>query len=82
MNLQGAAPWLGAILIILAVALTVLVVLQSKGNDMSSFLGGEANSSFRTKRGLEATMHIVTIWASVVFFVVTFFAFIALGQAS
>ena len=81
MNLQAAAPWLGAILIILAISLTVLVVLQSKGNDMSSFLGGEASSSFRTKRGLESTMHTITIYGSVLFFIVTFFAFIAFGQA-
>ena len=81
MDLQQASTWLGAILIILAITMTVLVVLQSKGNDMSSFLGGEASSSFRTKRGLEASMHTITIYVSVIFFLVTFFAFISFGQA-
>ncbi|MCB0033729.1 MAG: preprotein translocase subunit SecG [Anaerolineales bacterium] len=82
MDLQAFAPYLGVIEVVLGLVITVMVVLQSKGNDMSSFLGGEASNSFRTKRGLEAQLYRLTIYFSIAFFIVTFFAFIAMGQAS
>ena len=83
MNLQPLAPYLGAIEIVMAIVLVALVVLQSKGSDMSAFMGGGGGGdSFRTKRGLEATLHRVTIWFSVVFFIVTILAFVAWGQVA
>lgn len=83
MNLQPWAPYLSAIEIILAITLTVLVLLQTKGSDLGGFMGGsgDTSSSYRTKRGAEMIIHRITIWLSVVFFVVTFFCFIAWGQA-
>lgn len=82
MDLQAFAPYLGVIEVVLGLVITIMVVLQSKGNDMSSFLGGESSSSFRTKRGLEAQLYRLTIYFSIAFFIVTFFAFIAMGQAA
>ena len=84
MNLQSWAPYLGVAEIILAVTLTVLVLMQTKGSDLSGMLGGgsDQGGSFRTRRGVEKTMHQVTIYTSVIFFVVTIFAFLAWGQAS
>ena len=83
MDLARLAPYLSIIEIILAIAMVVLVILQSKGSDISAMTGGGGgDTSFRTKRGLEASLHKVTIWTSVVFFVVTILTFIALGQAS
>ncbi len=81
MDLSNFAPWLGVIEIILAIVIVTLVVLQSKGSDMSAFMGG-GESSFRTKRGLEATLHKVTIWFSVAFFVLTILTFIAYGRVN
>lgn len=85
MNLQPLAPYLGAAEIILAVALTVLVLLQTKGSDLGGFLGGgrsgDYGSSFRTRRGIEATMHRVTIACAIAFFVCTILSFLAFGQA-
>ena len=83
MNLQPLAPYLGIANIILAIALTVLVLLQTKGSDLGGFLGGSGDSSgsFRTRRGVEATMHKVTIACSIAFFVCTVFSFLAWGQA-
>lgn len=83
MNLQSWAPYLGVAEIILAVTLTVLVLLQTKGSDLGSMLGGgsDQGGGFRTRRGVEKTMHQVTIYTSVIFFVVTIFAFLAWGQA-
>ena len=83
MDLARLAPYLSIIEIILAIAMIVLVILQSKGSDISAMTGGSSDAgSFRTKRGLEATMHRVTIWTSVVFFIVTILTFIALGQVA
>jgi preprotein translocase subunit SecG len=81
MNLQALAPYLSVIEIILAVVLTVLVLLQTKGSDLGGFLGGSGDSggSFRTRRGVEATMHRFTIVVSVLFFVNTILAFLAWG---
>ncbi len=81
MNLAPFAPYLAVVLIILSVVLTVMVVLQAKGNDMSGLVGGDSSGSFRTKRGLELTLYRWTIYLSVIFFVVVFFTFIAMGQA-
>ena len=83
MNLQPLAPYLSVIEIILAVALTVLVLMQTKGSDLGGFLGGGGDSSgtFRTRRGVEATMHRLTIIVSILFFINTIFAFLAWGQA-
>lgn len=83
MNLQAWAPYLAVIEIILAIGLTVLVLLQTKGSDLGGFLGGgggDSSGTFRTRRGVEATMHRLTVIVSVLFFVNTFFAFIAWGQ--
>lgn len=78
MNLQPLAPYLGIIEIVLAVVVTVLVLLQSKGSDLGGFLGGESGT--HTRRGVEASMHRVTIGFFIAFFVCTIFAFIAWGQ--
>lgn len=86
MNLQPLAPYLSVIEIILAVALTVLVLMQTKGSDLGGFLGGggggDAGGSFRTRRGVEATLHRLTIVVSVLFFANTILSFLAWGQAT
>lgn len=81
MTLSGLAPYLGIIEIILAVVMTVLVLMQSKGSDLGGFLGGSGDSggSFRTRRGIEATIHRITIICAVLFFVNTVLAFLAWG---
>lgn len=83
MNLQPLAPYFGIAEIILAITLTVLVLLQTKGSDLGGFLGGSGDSSgsFRTRRGVEATMHKVTIGCAIAFFICTVFSFLAWGQA-
>jgi protein translocase SecG subunit len=83
MNLQPLAPYLSAAEIILAVVLIVLVLIQSKGSDLGAFLGGTGEGGgFRTKRGVEATMHKLTIYFSIAFFVLTLLTFIAWGQST
>ncbi len=81
MNLAPLAPFLAASEIILALALTVLVLLQAKGSDLGSFMGGSGDSGgFRTRRGIEQTIYRLTIYCSILFFVNTILAFLAWGQ--
>ena len=82
MNLQALAPFISIAEIILATTLTILVLLQTKGSDLSGFLGGSSDSSggFRTRRGVESTLHKLTIVTAIAFFIVTVFAFLAWGQ--
>lgn len=83
MSLQPWAPYLSIILIILSITLTVLVVVQAKGSDLGGFMGGgggDIGGGFRTRRGVEATLYRVTIITAVIFFLVTFFSFLAWGQ--
>lgn len=77
----GFAPYLSVVEIILAVVLTVLVMLQAKGSDLGGFMGGEAGSGYRTKRGIDASLHRLTIGFAVAFFICTILTFIAVGEA-
>ncbi len=82
MNISALAPYLSVIEIILAVVLTILVLMQTKGSDLGGFLGGgggDSSGSFRTRRGVEATMHRLTIIISVLVFANTIFSFLAWG---
>lgn len=82
MDLSAFAPYLMVIEIVLAIVVVVLVILQSKGSDLGGFMGGDSGSGFRTRRGIDATMHRATIGFTIVFFITTFLAFISMGQAS
>jgi preprotein translocase subunit SecG len=80
MDLSRFALYFSAAEIIIAVVLVVLVLLQTKGSDLGGFMGGDTSTGYRTRRGMDATMHRVTIGFSVAFFVCTVLTFIALGQ--
>ncbi|MFT5194406.1 MAG: preprotein translocase subunit SecG [Cellvibrionaceae bacterium] len=81
--LQSFSTWFSLIEIILAILITVLVLLQAKGSDLSSMMGGgDSSSSYRTKRGLEVVLHNWTIYLSILFFVMTIATFLSLGQTS
>ena len=84
MNLQPLAPYLSIAEIILAVVIIALVLMQSKGSDLGGFMGGGGGEGggYRTKRGVEKTMHTLTIYFSIAFFIVTLLTFIAWGQAA
>lgn len=81
MDIQTWAPYVSILEVILAVTLTILVLLQAKGSDLGGFLGGGSSDlgSFRTRRGVEATIYRLTIVTSIVFFINTIFAFLAWG---
>jgi len=80
MDLGGFAPYLMIVEIVLAIVLTVLVLLQAKGSDLGGFMGGDTSSGYRTRRGIDASMHRATIGFGVAFFVCTLLTFISMGQ--
>lgn len=81
MDLSGFAPYFSVAEIVIGVALVVLVLLQTKGSDLGGFMGGDTSTGYRSKRGMDATMHRVTIGFSIAFFVCTILTFVSLGQA-
>ncbi|HDQ22950.1 MAG TPA: preprotein translocase subunit SecG [Candidatus Uhrbacteria bacterium] len=51
---------LNIIQIIIAIILIAVILIQHKGSGLGAVFGGEGNI-YRTKRGLEKTLHIATI---------------------
>ena len=58
-------------LIILSVALTVAILIQSRGGGLgAAFGGGEMSGQYKTRRGLEKTLFQVTIGIASLFFLI------------
>ncbi len=52
--------------LVVAILLMVVVLMQNRGGGVSSIFGG-SGAVFRTKRGLEKKLHLVTIILSILF---------------
>ena len=59
---------LKVIQIIVSIILVTAILLQQRGTGLSSAFGGEGNI-YRTKRGLEKTLHIATVVLAIIFLV-------------
>ncbi|TES97099.1 preprotein translocase subunit SecG [Patescibacteria group bacterium] len=57
---------LGIIQIIIAVLLTVVILMQSKGSGLGGIFGGEGNV-YKSKRGLDKSLMVATIVLAVIF---------------
>lgn len=55
--------------IIVSVLLVVVVLMQQRGTGLSATFGGEGNI-YRTKRGIEKILFIMTIVLSILFFAI------------
>jgi preprotein translocase subunit SecG len=55
--------------IIIAVALTLVIMLQTKGAALGGVFGKSDSAVYKTRRGIEKTIFNVTIGLSFVFFV-------------
>lgn len=60
--------YLNIIQIIVSVALIVVILLQGQQGSLGGLLGGDSGV-FRTRRGIEKTLHSVTIVLAVTFFI-------------
>jgi len=59
---------LSIIQIIISVALIVLVLIQDRGEGIGEGLGGTQSAGFaHQRRGMEQSMHIITVIAVVIF---------------
>jgi len=57
---------LGIIQIIIAVLLTIVILVQSKGSGLGGIFGGEGNV-YKSKRGLDKFLMVATIVLAVIF---------------
>jgi len=57
--------------VLVAIALTVVILLQAKGSGIGTALGGGSSGSFRTRRGVEKTLFQLTIVLAVIFLAVS-----------
>jgi preprotein translocase subunit SecG len=62
---------LNIVQLVLALVLTAVVLMQTKGSTMSGlFGGGDSSSVYRTRRGFERTLFQFTIGLAVLFFLI------------
>ncbi|MFH1225992.1 MAG: preprotein translocase subunit SecG [bacterium] len=59
-------PYLSIIQVITAILLVIAILLQSRGSGLGLAFGGDGNV-YRTKRGMEKTLHLATIILSIIF---------------
>ncbi len=65
------ATFFNIALIILSVALSVAILLQSRGGGLGSIAGAaDSMGQYKTRRGLERTLFQVTIGLAILFFAV------------
>ncbi len=57
--------------IIVAVVLTLVILMQTKGSSFSGAFGGDTSSIYRTRRGVEKVLFQFTIGAAVLFVVLS-----------
>jgi preprotein translocase subunit SecG len=65
--------------IIISVALTAVILLQTKGGGMGGMFGGTETAVYKTRRGVERTIFNITIGLSIAFFVITVLNVIVTG---
>jgi len=62
--------YVNLIQIIISVALIAVILLQAKGSGLGGIFGGDS-SIYKTRRGVEKTLHQATIGLSIVFFAIS-----------
>lgn len=62
--------YVNLIQIIVSLALIAVILLQAKGSGLGGIFGGDS-SIYKTRRGVEKTLHQATIGLSIAFFAVS-----------
>ena len=73
------AVYLNIVQIILAIALTVLILFEVRSSGMGGVFGGSQTSLIRKRRGPELLLFRLTIGTSVVFFLVAIVSVLVIG---
>jgi len=76
------AVYLNIVQIILGIALIAIILLQTRSSSAGAVFGGGDTSIYRTRRGVERTLFIVTIILSVVFFIIAILNALVAGTGS
>lgn len=69
--METISGFLPIVQIIISIILIVVILMQNRGAGLGGVFGG-SSGAFRTKRGIENTLHILTIVFSVLFLVTAF----------
>jgi preprotein translocase subunit SecG len=65
--------------IVISVALTAVILLQTKGGGMGGIFGGTETAVYKTRRGVERTIFNITIGLAIAFFAITILNVIITG---
>jgi len=65
--------------IVISVALTAVILLQTKGGGMGGIFGGTETAVYKTRRGVERTIFDITIGLAIAFFAITILNVIITG---
>jgi len=65
--------------IIVSIALTAVILLQTRGGGMGGMFGGTETAVYKTRRGVERTIFNITIGLAIAFFVITILNVIITG---
>ena len=57
--------------IIISVALTIVILLQTKSSGLGGVFGGTETAIYKTRRGVERLLFNITIGLSIAFFIIT-----------
>jgi preprotein translocase subunit SecG len=66
---------------IIAIALIVIIMLQTQGAALGSVFGRSDSAVYKTRRGVEKTVFNATIGLSVLFFIMAMVSVMAIGPA-
>ncbi len=64
--------------IVISIAIVILVLLQAKGSGLGGIFGGDGGV-YRTRRGVEKSLHQVTIGLTIAFFAISILSVIIAG---
>jgi preprotein translocase subunit SecG len=75
---MSAMFYVNLVQIVIAGGLIALILLQTKSTSLGSIFGGDS-SIYRTRRGVEKTMHQATIGLSFAFFLIAVLSVVLTG---
>lgn len=64
--------------IIVSIVIIILVLLQAKGSGLGGIFGGDGGI-YRTRRGVEKSLHQITIGLAVLFFIASIISVVLAG---
>ncbi|GAB4538679.1 MAG: hypothetical protein Kow0063_26760 [Anaerolineae bacterium] len=70
--------YVNLIQIIISITLITIILLQAKGSGLGGIFGGDS-SIYKTRRGVEKTLHQATIGLSIVFFGISILSVLVAG---